>query len=427
MRTMVEGGQVTKAVLIDDLFGRVRAVVWKVPSADAEAIHATINTVLQQACAQYWTGDVWVVGDDAAPEDMLFYEKAWNEGADIIEGRLRLNDRHRNRSSWFLRDKRQGALAEGPPIIVFHSFKGGVGRTTALASYAMSRARRGEVVAVVDFDLDAPGLGRLLGDEGLAEERRDDRHRSQERWGVVDFLLESTEALPLEDYYHVCAREGVTGEGRIEVFPAGSLNDDYLTKLARVDLEVGAELSQHPLLRLLERIRSERRPGVILVDGRAGLSPAAGLLLSGFAHLHVLFATTSPQSLDGLERVVRHLGFEQARRGSVQGECVVVQAMVPDHAEVGSLAQERFSVEVERIFRDGYYASQPDEEDRLWWLGDLGSRMAPHSPVPITYRGKLAFFESIDQVADTLVADPDYAAFRARLDQRLAPAGAGDA
>ena len=66
---------------------------------------------------------------------------------------------------------------------------------------------------------------------------------------------------------------------------------------------------------------------------RAGLSPGAGLLLSGIAHLHVLVATSKVQSLRGLERVVRHLGFEQARRDLPQRECIVVQALVPDNAE----------------------------------------------------------------------------------------------
>ena len=38
---------------------------------------------------------------------------------------------------------------------------GGVGRSTALAAFAIQRARLGERVAVVDLDLDAPGIGAL--------------------------------------------------------------------------------------------------------------------------------------------------------------------------------------------------------------------------------------------------------------------------
>ena len=43
-------------------------------------------------------------------------------------------------------------------INTFYSFKGGVGRTMALANVAVHLARRGRRVLLVDFDLEAPGL-----------------------------------------------------------------------------------------------------------------------------------------------------------------------------------------------------------------------------------------------------------------------------
>lgn len=414
MKAIFADGGMARAVIVDDLFGRVRVVVWAAASADEAALRARIDAKLREACAQYWTGDLWFVGPATLPEDTLFYDKAWEEGVAVVSSdRLRLNDRHRTRTAWFLpieKSRAAWSATEGPPILVFHSFKGGVGRTTALAAYAIALARRGERVAVIDFDLDAPGVGRLLDADGQG---------TTARWGVVDFLLESRDDLPLTDYLHTCARENVTGAGTIEVFPAGALDDAYLTKLARIDVEVGTDPSRHPLLRLCHRIRAERRPSVILVDGRAGLSPAAGLLLSGFAHMHVLFATTNPQSLGGLERVIRHLGFAQARRGLSQSECVIVQAMVPDSTEVGTAAAADFASKVEDIFLAGYYAKEADDEDRLWSLDDLSSSVAPHVPVTISYRGKLSFFHTIDQIADLLVFEPDYVKLRARLDERV--------
>ena len=405
---------IERAVLIDDLFGRVRAIVWPALGADETGLREAIVATLRSASGQYWTGDLWLVGTAATKNDQIFFDAAWSEGVAVDStGRLRLNDRHRNRSAWFLPRERSRpiwAMEPGPPVVVFHSIKGGVGRTTALASYAISRARRGERIAVVDFDLDAPGLGRLLDADGEG---------TTARWGVVDFLLESTENLPLDDYRHACARELVTGGRTIDVFPAGSLDDSYLTKLARVDLEVGSDAANHPLQTLLRRIRDELHPAAILIDARAGLSPAAGLLLSGLAHLHILFATTSAQSLSGLSRVVRHLGFEQARRRLPQSECVVVQAMVPDNTEIAATAQADFTMQVEAIFRDHYYTAERDDEDRLWSIDDMSSSVAPHMPVPISYRDRLAFFRQIDHVANQLASDLDYAALKERVDARL--------
>ncbi|MEA2686334.1 MAG: hypothetical protein QOE93_1529, partial [Actinomycetota bacterium] len=44
-------------------------------------------------------------------------------------------------------------------IITFYSFKGGVGRTLALANIGVVLARNHSVLAI-DFDLEAPGLSR---------------------------------------------------------------------------------------------------------------------------------------------------------------------------------------------------------------------------------------------------------------------------
>ncbi len=291
-----------RAVLIDDLFGTIRVVIWAGPDEVPTALDQELRPLLLDAAGQLWSGDLWFAGAGAPPEHRLLHEAAWEEGLPLdssVQGqRLRINDRHRNRLSWFLPVSQREALqaprtgSEEPPgsprarTVVFHSFKGGVGRTTSLAAYALSHARRGERVAVVDLDLDAPGVGRLLDSDGQG---------TTSAWGVVDFLLESRHKLELADYFHTCAREGLTSPGLIEVFPGGELDDGYLTKLARVDLEVGRDPAAHPLFELIRRIEAERKPDLILVDGCAGLSPGAGLVLSGFADLHVLFATVNPQ------------------------------------------------------------------------------------------------------------------------------------
>ena len=73
-----------------------------------------------------------------------------------------------------------GDVVGAPPIIVFHSVKGGVGRSTALAILAADQARRGRNVLVVDLDMEAPGVGSLLlGDEDLPE------------LGVLDWFVET--------------------------------------------------------------------------------------------------------------------------------------------------------------------------------------------------------------------------------------------
>ena len=423
--------EVERAVLVDDLFGAVRVVVWAQGANGLGALEPELRRLLEDAAGQLWSGDLWVGGRGAASDDRFLHDAAWDEGVTVDPasngGRLRLNDRHRNRSSWFLPVKERESLRSVRPtdedasarrtrIVVFHSFKGGVGRTTSLAAYALAHARRGERVAVVDLDLDAPGVGRLLDVDGEG---------TTARWGVVDYLLEARHSLDLADYFHICAREALTSPGLIEVFPGGRLDDDYLSKLARVDLEVGRTPAGHPLFALLKRIESERKPSLILVDGRAGLSPGAGLVLSGFADLHVLFSTVNPQSLQGLNRVIRHLGQGQVRCGRPQLECVVVQALVPEDAAVAAMVQETFAGQVLEMFEKGYYAKQPPRgggesglPDDQWTLDDLDSSMAPHRPVAIRYRASIASSTSIDQIGNDLLQG-DHGVLAERLDQRL--------
>lgn len=407
--------EIVRAVVVVDLFGRVRVCAELSAASSAAEVEIQIDAAMTKACAQFWTREVVLETPETAPEDRLFFDLAWREGIAVDDAdRARVNDRHRSRSAWFLPLDAKHPLwpaEEGPRVVVFHSFKGGVGRTTALAAYALAHARRGNAVAVVDMDLDAPGIGRLLDSDGEG---------TTARWGVLDFLLEASDELPLNDYRHTCARQAVTGDGSVDVFPAGTLDEAFLEKLGRVDLEARAPVGRHQLAQLLYRIRKERNPKFILIDGRAGLSTSAGLLLSGFAHLHVLFATTSPQSLSGLERVVHHLGYEQAQRGTSQLECVVVQAMVPDSVDAGEKSIDDFATRVEDIFRDHYFAAKPDPRNAWWSIDDIESPAAPHVPIPIRYRGTLAYFRSIDQVAGMLVDDADYRALVARLDERLA-------
>lgn len=69
-------------------------------------------------------------------------------------------------------------------IYTFYSFKGGVGRSMALANIAELLYRRGLKVLMMDFDLEAPGLERYFDVEGAA--KLDDVLTQR---GVIDLLL----------------------------------------------------------------------------------------------------------------------------------------------------------------------------------------------------------------------------------------------
>jgi hypothetical protein len=55
---------------------------------------------------------------------------------------------------------------------------------------------------------------------------------------------------------------------------------------------------------------------------------------------------------------------------------------------------------------------------------DEESSDAPHVPVPLSYSGKIAFFEDIEDIADDLVTLPEYVSFGNRIVGRF-PRGEG--
>ncbi len=424
MRAIVEREHaIERAVLIDDLFGRLRVVVWA-REGNAGAIRGQIEETLRKVAEPYWSGEIWIASGAPESEEKI-YEKAWEEGK-AFEGsdRFRLTSRHRSHETWMQMPTEPpwkapgGEAAGGPPIVVFYSFKGGMGRSTALASFAIRRAREGERVVVLDFDLDAPGLGTLLASDEVG---------TTAPWGVVDYLLEGPFGeVDLQDYYHACRREKVTGPGEILVVPAGRLNSDYLGKLSRIDFELPSQKEKHHiLLTLFREIREKLNPKWLLLDARAGLSEPAGLLLGGHAHLHALFGTSSEQSWRGLRLVLHRLGAERVFENLPQLDCLLVQAMVPEDSRASAIARGTFSDRARDEFADHYYAPDPEdpEEDRFWYVRDLEDEDAPHAPVAISYQPKLAHFEKLDDVADALADSPDYRGFANRIVARFQESG----
>ncbi|MGO8679125.1 MAG: hypothetical protein ACLQVX_25065 [Limisphaerales bacterium] len=428
----------SRAVFIDDLYGKCRLILWPGRVTSDEMVD-TLKGIVAEAAGSYWSGQAWVVTARTSTLDRQVYEGAWEEGrAHPEEPRLRIVDRVRNRLAWFgeLADPpweaRGGAERKGPPIVVFYSFKGGVGRTTALASFAIQRARAGERVAVIDGDLDAPGIGPFFAVEepGLRDSQpapgenmtsvegggETDKGQSRAaagggaRWGVVDYLLEGPSAgnAELSDYYHSVRNEPlIPGNGEILVFAAGLIDENYLAKLARLDFDPARKGSITPWGRLLQRIRQELSPDWILMDSRAGLDEPAGLLLGGLAHLHVLLGTSSEQSWQGIRLILDRIGSGRVLRGKPQADCVLVQAMIPEFHDAAVDAQAAFLARAENEFEAHYYAEDPEdpEDDSMWFIRDMPGKDAPHQPVCLSYKQNLAHFRRLENVAPELLGE----------------------
>ncbi|WP_198953315.1 FxSxx-COOH system tetratricopeptide repeat protein [Kitasatospora sp. CB01950] len=196
-------------------------------------------------------------------------------------------------------------------IVTFYSYKGGTGRTMALANTAWILAANGYRVLVVDWDLEAPGLAQFfrpfLNPEVVAattgimdlfadylEEARRPIDRDPE-W-IEDFARIHPHALSL-------AWPHFPGSGRIDLVPAGQQNRDY--SVARLDWDLLYE--RYEGRRFIQSLRADmkRRYDYVLIDSRTGLTDTADICTVEMPDDLVVCFTLSDQSIDGSSRIAR--------------------------------------------------------------------------------------------------------------------------
>ena len=211
-------------------------------------------------------------------------------------------------------------------IISFYSYKGGVGRSMALANLAVLLAQRGRTVLAVDFDLDAPGLHRyfLREDTGLEAPRS---MPARQQHGVIEMFIEMQtrvleEAAPLEpggpprdpgpaipgivrrlldagNYgYHVRVRDPSTSTPvPLRLLTAGRFDGGYAQRVHELDwvrlFEEHGELFEE----LVAGWRA--RYEYVLVDSRTGVSDIGSVSTVILADKLVLAFTPNEQSLQG--------------------------------------------------------------------------------------------------------------------------------
>ncbi|WP_353258359.1 ParA family protein [Prochlorothrix hollandica] len=210
-----------------------------------------------------------------------------------------------------------------PHTVTFYSFKGGVGRTTALIHVAWILAQRGRKVVAVDLDLEAPGLSTCF---SLTPPLT---------LGLVDYFYER--AYMLQDSYDIKVAD-IIGEvemanapGRLFVVPAGELSLDYVSKvddLRAVTVTDGGSSLWSVFVKDLEE---QLHPDLILVDSRTGLNQWGSFSLLEAADEMVIFLFPNYQNSKGIEVLLQSL-LQSLR---FPGTPTVVFSPVPAVTEVG--------------------------------------------------------------------------------------------
>lgn len=188
-------------------------------------------------------------------------------------------------------------------FVTFYSYKGGVGRSMALANVAswLVTAGRRRVFAI-DFDLEAPGLAYYFARSGLLGE-----HATQAP-GLVELLTEyrATGVVPDISRFVIQGPEQLGG-GRLDFLPAG-LHDrpGYGDDLAALDWTAlyetgfGFELMEH----LRAAIVQAYEPDFVFLDSRTGLHGIGAIATQQLPDVVVLLFALNEQNLEGTQRVL---------------------------------------------------------------------------------------------------------------------------
>lgn len=203
-------------------------------------------------------------------------------------------------------------------IVTFYSYKGGTGRSLALANVAVLLAQQGHRVLAVDFDLEAPGLSRYL-----QLETDPDVLLDRER-GLLDLLRAVHHAEPAQakpnwrNFVTMLRRQS---GGALSLMTSGRRDDDYAARV--LAFEWDDFFAYHGGGDFIERMRNDWRQeyDFVLVDSRTGFTDTGGICTIQLPDVIVAVFTASEQSVSGVLEVLA-----RAERGR--------QALAYDRAKV---------------------------------------------------------------------------------------------
>jgi cellulose biosynthesis protein BcsQ len=184
-------------------------------------------------------------------------------------------------------------------VVTFYSYKGGVGRTMALANIATILAQWGKKVLMIDWDLEAPGIEPYFSENTKSV--------SFVQKGIIDILIESnlSDRVSWQDFVQTINIKA--GKEEIHFLNSGRNSKGYLDKIRKLDIGDFYKLKNG--FRVIESLRAEWKSfyDFILIDSRTGITDNGGICTIQMPDILLLFFTTNDQSLEGTRDVVQRV------------------------------------------------------------------------------------------------------------------------
>ena len=283
-------------------------------------------------------------------------------------------------------------------IVTFYSYKGGTGRTMALANVAWILAANGRRVLVADWDLESPGLHRFYAPFLPTD--------ASDAPGVIDMVrayewaaLRNTDGGPglaaesaqVQQYAFSLNWDFPKGGG-LDFLSAGRQNNDYAATLGGLDWDNFYDRLSGAAFFDALRADMKRRYDHVLIDSRTGLSDVADICTVHLPDVLVDCFTLSTQGIEGAARIARDISSTYASRGiRILPVPMRVDPAEKERAEAGhAYARQKFA---------GFPAGMPEAERLRYWA----AVEVPYRPF-YAYEETLAVFGDPPGSPNTLLA-----------------------
>ncbi len=236
-------------------------------------------------------------------------------------------------------------------VYTFYSYKGGVGRSMALANIAELFYQDGQRVLMIDWDLEAPGIERyffdnsedVLGNPGVIDmlidyktkmEKDTDENIQLESENLEKYLFKNLEKYLINVY------PNSSHGGQIFLLTAGRRSSpnftDYAKAVIAFDWQDFYENWEGEIYFELLREQLENIADIILIDSRTGVTEMGGVCTYQLADTVVMFCAPNQQNMDGIYDMA--LNFTSPDLQNLRPErplnVLIVPARVEDRAEV---------------------------------------------------------------------------------------------
>ncbi|WP_165746574.1 ParA family protein, partial [Enterobacter hormaechei] len=194
---------------------------------------------------------------------------------------------------------------DGPKFCAFHSFKGGVGRTTSLMTYASAALEDDHIkkILLIDGDLEAPGLTLWLDAENLG---RVTYTNFLEAIQYSDGKFDAT----LDFFAKELRKSSISIDGNskeIFVLPS-ALSLESIMDMPVTPDHISKNIDNPYILSdLLRLLGNKLEVDVILIDLRAGLSELSSPLIFDPRVEHFFVSTIAKQSVVGIGEVLKKI------------------------------------------------------------------------------------------------------------------------